>query len=854
LILLSRLQSPASAATAFKDSSVAPRYAPSRQVHVVHSAIEITPDFAKRSIRGQVRHVFTPINPHLRSIRLDSEQLDIASVGDANGAALTFHQDGRRLQIDLKRPAEPGETLSVTIAYSGVPRCGLYFNFPDAAHPRRPLQVFTQGETEETHFWVPCWDSPNDKGTSELTAYVPAGMTAVSNGRLVEHGRTPAGLERWHWFESVPHSSYLNSLVVGEFAAIEDSWNGIPLYSYVKPADLPRARENLGRLRDMVDFFSTRIGVPYPYEKYSQSFLSDFIFGGMENISATTNTDASLYDRRGQLDSRNDGLCAHELAHQWFGDLLTCRDWSQVWLNEGFATYFQELYYEHWLGEDEFTMELLAAADTYFGEDGARYRRPLVEHRYAHPQLMIDRHTYQKGAWVLHMLRREVGDSLFWKGIHEYVTRNRAGLVESDDLRRAFEDATGKSLQGFFQEWVYGAGYPEFEVSTEWKEAEHAYLIRVRQAQKRDELTPLFRLPLEFEVWEADGPHSYSVSMSHPEVSLVLPEREKPLNVRIDPNLSWLKKVRFEKKEKEWLFQLSHSKDAWGRIEALRGLAAVATSDSALEAVGHSLARDPFWGVRRTAAEALGTLRGRIARGALLASLKDPDAHVRRACLASLASFREDAGVRAALLARSRADSSYACVGEALYSYVRTGAPDAVAQAEKGLQMESFGEVIRQRSLEALGETGDVGALKVAESWSAPGHPDRLRATAVQVVGLLAQANRGDPALTPARQRAVRERLEGYLTDPWYQVRTNSAEALGKLGDPEAIPYLERVGLADLDYRVVDRTQRALEAIRRGSDSATDLKDLRRRVLEAEESERDMKRRLDEVESEVEHK
>ena len=331
-----------------------------------------------------------------------------------------------------------------------------------------------------------------------MIATVPAGMTAISNGRLLRRTENRArGTATFHWKQAIPHVSYLVTLVAGEYEAIRYRWKKVPLTVWAprgRKADAARACDKTPK---MMEFFSSFTGAPYPYEKYDQVFVQDFIFGGMENTTATTLTDTALLDRRSFLDASMDSLVAHELAHQWFGDLLTCRDWSQAWLNEGFATYFDALFREHDLGRDEYLQNVLSLRDNYFQEDGRNYRRSIVTTRYRDPVELFDRHLYEKGALVLHMLRGVLGDDDFRRSLRHYVARHREGSVETVDLRRAVEEVTGRNLEPFFDQWVHRAGHPEIKATFSWDEKRRTATVSVKQAQSAVDDTPLvFRMPL----------------------------------------------------------------------------------------------------------------------------------------------------------------------------------------------------------------------------------------------------------------------------------------------------------------------------------------------------------------------
>ena len=348
-------------------------YARDLVVDVRHIKLEIAIDPAKRHVGGTATHTVRAINDGVRSIDFDAAEMEIAGVTVA-GKSAKFDYADPVLRVDLGRGLRAGTEIEIAIKYSASPRRGLYFTAPDKDYPKKPLQAWTQGQDEDSRHWYPCIDFPNHQQTSEVIVTVPASMISIGNGELrgvTENKR--ARTKTYHWYQAIPHVTYLLSQIVGDFAEIRHRWQRVGVEYYG-----PRGREadlqaTLDRTPKMLAFFSDVTGEKYPYPRYAQIFVADFIFGGMENTSATTLTDTSLLDKRARIDSDADGLLAHELAHQWFGDLLTCRDWSHGWLNEGFATYFEALFTEHNKGIDELRYELYQNATDLHG----RGQRPL---------------------------------------------------------------------------------------------------------------------------------------------------------------------------------------------------------------------------------------------------------------------------------------------------------------------------------------------------------------------------------------------------------------------------------------------------------------------------------------------
>jgi aminopeptidase N len=444
-----------------------PRFAPDRVVDIEHVALRLDVDLDARSIRGTARLAFRVIAPDTLWLELDAVELAIgwAEIG---GQPVETRHDGRKLRVKLPAPQPAGAALELTLGYQSAPRRGLYFIAPDEGYPKKGTQVWSQGQDEDSRYWFPCFDAPHEKATSEVEVTIPAHLFAVSNGALVSD-RTEGERRTLHWRLDVPHSCYLITLAVGDFAAIERRWRDVPVVYYVERGKEAAAERTLLRTPQMLELFSQRFGVEYPFARYAQVFVSDFIFGGMENTSATTLTDTVLIDERASLDYDIDALVAHELAHQWFGDLVTCRDWGEGWLNEGFATYSEYLWREHYEGRDAADLELEDWGEAYFGEDAGRYRRTIAIKHYDEPIDVFDHHLYEKGGRVLHMLRHQLGDEAFFAAVRHYLTKHRHGVVESRDLARAVEDATGKVVDWFFSQWVIdGAGHPELEVTIRW--------------------------------------------------------------------------------------------------------------------------------------------------------------------------------------------------------------------------------------------------------------------------------------------------------------------------------------------------------------------------------------------------
>jgi aminopeptidase N len=841
------MRSQTGSARVFAEPEARPQYARPRTYDVRHIRLELDLDEKRRHLQGVATLVIAPINDALRQVELDlSNTLHVDAVRFPGGRALRWEHREDRLQVTLPRPAPAGRDLQLAVTYHGFPRRGLYFVQPDAAFPNKPYQIWSQGQDEDSKFWFPCFDSPHEKATSEILARVRRPFQVISNGRLVEVVENGRGRRTFHWHEEIPHPAYLVSIAVGEFEVVRADADGVEVSYYVPRSARKHVERTFGRTPEMMRFFARSLDYPYPYEKYAQVVVQDFIFGGMENVSATTLTDAALLDEIAAAETHSDGLIAHELAHQWWGNLLTCKEWSHAWLNEGFATYFDALFTEHHRGTDEFRWQMHAYSEEYFREDEERYRRPIVERRYSRPIDIFDRHLYEKGALVLHMLRHELGDALFWKTLRHYVRKHQFQNVETADFKVAIEEATGRHMDAFFDQWVFSSGFPKLDVSWSWEAGSGLVALVVRQTQPREAGTPAFPLALDVELGGPRGSERVRVRVDQPEQTVYLPASSRPLYLRVDPEHCVLKQLQYEPSRGQLLAQLERARDLFGQVDAARGLARYVGDVEVEAALKQALGRARFHAVKGEIARALARLGGETAKRTLLAALADRDPRARRRIVRALAEFREDEEISRRLRALWERDRSYGVRAEILLTLARARGSGALPLCRRALRVPSFRDAIRAAALEALGELELEQGIKLAMQHARYGSSRWARDAAMKTLAALGRS-------FPQRARAIQDLLEAALLDRSFFGRMSATEALGRLARPQAVPALRRFERSDVDARLQRAAQMSIQQLTADARNPESWRGLQQELRTVRQENRDLRARLDRLEARLDH-
>jgi aminopeptidase N len=852
------------------------QYAPDRPADVKHITLDIALDFERETITGVVSTTFSALYEEVKTVTFDAVDLHIESVslsGDER-KELPYSMGTKKLTVTLDRAYAYGEEFVVAIKYSAKPRTGLHFIKPAPEDPTRPVQAWTFGQPGYASSWFPCHDSPNDRATTEIFATVPAQFLTISNGNLLEvidHGAT----KTHHWRHDVPHAVYLISLVVGDFAVIKDNYKGKPVNYYVRKDRAHDARYYLGKTPQMMQFFSEYTGVEYPYDTYDQTVV-ELYTGAMEHTTATTHSFMLLLDERASLDVDMVPVVAHELAHQWFGDMVTCRDWASAWLNEGFATYFEELWTESDRGNDHFKLSMLEMKQVYLQED-TKYRRPIVYYVYATDGFEIfDRHTYQKGGWVLHMLRHQLGDATFRRAIKAYLERYRFREVITSDLERTLEEVTGHSLARFFDQWIHHGGYPAFEVTYSWDGERKLAKIHIKQTQQIDELTPCFVTPVDLTFTvptsnEAAKDENTTETHVIPlrvqlgedgqvESTFYLPLEREPVMIRFDPDGWLLKTLKFDRSSRMMRYQLAHDADILGRIEAAEALGEQGGEEN-IQALQTALLTDAFWGVRVAAAKALGTIGSENAQTILLRALQELDARafsrVRAAIAEALGRFQapqqaELAGRSAQALSAllEKGDVSYLVEAAAALALGKTRTAETVDLLVKLLERPSWNDIVQRSIFPGLGASGedrvvDIIATHLADTRRRPTF--RMGAA----MGMRAIAEERHLYSEEARQRAVTALCHAVEHDPWQVVRAISAGALETFGEKRAVAALERAAGREPDTSVQLRMRMAAKKLNAGDKTDDQLKQLRADLEKVQEENRKLKEQVSALEAKI---
>jgi aminopeptidase N len=755
-------------------------YARSRDYDLQHSRVALRFEPEQKKVMGDVTHSVALLRDGVEKISFDSVGLQIQSVR-VNKSAAKFETSENKLVVSLPKGAKPGTKYEIEIKYEGKPTKGLYFILPDKDEPKRPLQIWTQGESEDTRYYLPTYDYPNDRLTTETILTVPASWLTVSNGKLVSVSDASGGMKTWTWRESQPSSTYLFSVVAGEFTEVKDSWRDIPVTYYAPKDRGDRVNINYSRTPAMIELFSKKLGVDYPWEKYSQAMVDEFVAGGMENSSATTNAAESLHNPKlaPEYEEGEDPLIAHELGHQWFGDLVTTKDWGNIWLNEGFATFMETLWAEAHFGRDIADYDRWRSAQTWFTARSL-FEKPIVRYDFEESE-EFDDNAYTKGGWVLYMLRRQLGEDAFYAGLKHYLEANRGKNVTTSDLSRAIEEATHRNVDEFFQQWVYGAGAPKFAVSYAYDETKKQVALTVKQTQKREGRVGLFQVPVDVEITTASRPRLYPIHVTQESEVFTFPADTAPQMVLFDKGTQILKTVQFKKEKKELLYQLKNAGEVADRADAAEALGRINNDDEVATALGEALRNDKSTGVRCTAAEALGEIGSPAAAKQLLGALdtaKQP--WVRGTIVQALENFKDDQAVVTRLQSVAREDSSYRARGAALRAVGRMKSPAAYDTLVAAVNADSPDGFLRNAALNGLGSLGDDKAVPLLREWAAPGKAADSREAAISGLARLQKDN-----------KELTQVIAGYLQDAHFPIRRTAVYGLGLRGDASAIPALE---------------------------------------------------------------
>jgi aminopeptidase N len=840
-----------------------PHYNPDRPGQVEHIFLDLTLDIPNQSFSGTCTITLMPVRNGISMLTLDAVNLNIQSV-QLDETPQPFDYDGEQLHVQLLNTTQAGKEIKIAIAY-GVekPQRGLYFVGPDKHYPNKPTQVWTQGEDEDSRFWFPCFDYPGQLATSEIRVRVPKPFIAISNGELIateEDGDNTI----YHWLQQQIHPSYLMTLAVGDFAEIRDEWQGKPVTYYVEKGYEEDARRSMGKTPRMIEFFSEKFGYPYPYPKYAQVCVDDFIFGGMENTSTTLLTDRCLLDERAALDNqRTESLVAHELAHQWFGDLVVIKHWSHAWIKEGLASYSEVFWTEYEYGADDAAYYLLEEARSYISEDSSRYRRPIVTHVYREAIELYDRHLYEKGACVYHMIRSELGDELFWKAIHTFVQDNAHKTVETIDLLRAIEKATGRNLLFLFDQYVFRGGHPEYKVAYSWDTDSQLAKVTVTQTQAKEgkngsdsELFDL-KIPIAFGYTEQESAvklgatlKTFTVRVHEREQTFYFPLEKKPQFISFDCGNNYLKTVSLEYPTPELKAQLQSDPDPISRIYAAKALAKKGGLE-AVKALGDSLTGDAFWGVRAEVAKRLARVKLDQASEALIAGLNDPDARVRRSVVEALSKIKTPESYNALKQLVEKGDASYyveAAAARALGGMVSAlkDKEDEVLQVLTHVVRTKAGwnEVVRGGAISGLSQMkSSPVALNVIVEYTTPGVPQPLRLTAIRALGAISTGQ------TPNNTEWILEQLEELSKETFFLTQVAVAASLGQMETAKAIGVLQSLADQTPDGRVRRMAEEAIQKVQKNVGSDQAVKQLREELDQLKRENQELKSRMENLEA-----
>jgi len=649
---------------------------------LLHTKLELSLNWNQQRIEGVATLHLKPYFYPQNNLILDAKNFNIHYVKMVKGMEkvdLDFVYDNMKLMISLDTVYHQENDFFIEIKYTGKPKerktggseaigsdQGLYFINHDGSDPNKPMQVWTQGETEANSCWFPTIDAPNERMTHEIYLTVDQRFTTLSNGDLIYSKFNEDSTRTDYWSMEKPHAPYLVMIAVGEFDITKDTWKDIPLTYYIEPAYADYAKDIFGATPEMMNFFSELIGMDYPWSKYAQIIVRDYISGAMENTTASLFYDAMLVDSRELLDYDFEGIIAHELFHQWFGNLVTCESWANLTLNEGFANYAEFLWNEHKYGKFESGLHNLEESEQYF-EEAANEKKDLIRYNYDDKEDMFDSHSYAKGGRILHMLRNYVGDDAFFTALNRYLKKYQFKSTEIHDLRLVFEEVTGEDLNWFFNQWFLASGHPILHV--EDLHDDSTLHITITQLQDISS-TPVYRIPVKIDVWTKNQKTQFKVLIDKTYQTVEFPLEEAPQLVLFDSDQVLLAEIIHPKSQDEYIFQYRNTEGFLSKYQALDSLI-MDLDDSLNWLVMTDALHDDFWYFRQMAINALedynGEKKQEIEKTLTEMARYDEKPQVRADALHTL--YKLFGSKYQELFRDALSDSSYMVAGTAIYAY-----------------------------------------------------------------------------------------------------------------------------------------------------------------------------------------
>ena len=742
-------------------------------------------NFKDESILGSEEFTFSPLVNNFQKLVLHSRTTKVKSV-KIKGKELKYTQDHNYLIIQLDKPYSINTEVTVLINYTSDPTTGLYFFKPTKENPEIPYQIWSQGEGIGNRYWYPAYDLPDDKLTSEITATVPNTFKVISNGTLVSIvNNIKNDSTTYDWRMDQPHSNYLTSIIVGKFETIKEEVKGIELDYNISSKWVGKVDYFYGHTPQMINFYSDYL-VKYPYPRYAQTAVQDFAWGGMENITATTLNQRLYHNQSAVPNYSSDGLIAHELAHQWFGDDVTCKTFDDIWLNEGFATYMTDLWFENFYGEDEFRYQRYKENEEYFNVQ-LKYEpidslKPGSIHHTAIE--MRGSKAYNKGAAILNTLRFYLGNTNFKNGLRYYLNEFSFGTAATNDFEDAMEKSSGRDLTQFFNEWIYGAGFPIFKVNYSWDSSKRKLILEADQVQKILPEVGLFHIPISVEITTPGKTFLDTLNINNEKNRFEISCDEKPLMVRFNKYLNVLCQVLVEKSFDEWAYQLQNDNDVTGRIKAAKEL--IKFGDKSIPSLKSALIRDNFYGVKLQVVEGLKEIGGDGVLHPLLLAADDFDGRVREAAIRDLSIF-DKTKVGNFFLEKFKDDSNDYVKGAAAYSIGVIKIKNAFEILKEGLKLDSHRNIIRRDVFDGLSLLGDARAVELAKKYVnykySYGGMHLLDISALKCAMKFKDTNR----------EQVIEVAAYALQNPYFRTRNYAAGLLAKLNAKEKLPLLKKI-------------------------------------------------------------